>query len=46
VRDKSKDCSVLAAVWFQDTFAFPIDPLVLEHFRGVDWAEKAEDGEW
>jgi uncharacterized protein (TIGR02996 family) len=45
-RDKTKDCSSLTAIWFQDTFAFPIDPLVLEHFRGVDWEGKAIDGEW
>ena len=46
VQDKSNGCSVLTAIWFQDTFAFPIDPLVLEHFRGLNRAEKAADGQW
>jgi uncharacterized protein (TIGR02996 family) len=45
-RDKNKDCSALTVIWFQDTFAFPIDPQVLEHFCGVDWEGMAIDEEW
>jgi hypothetical protein len=33
--------SELTIIWFQDEFAFPIDPQVLEHLQGLDWAGRA-----
>ena len=29
--------SALTAIWFQDEFAFPIDPLVLIEIASIDW---------
>lgn len=35
--------SNLAIIWFQDEFAFPIDPTVLDLMRMVDWKSCARD---
>ena len=29
--------SILRLIWFQDSFAFPIDPRVREQIAGLDW---------
>jgi hypothetical protein len=29
--------SALTVIWFQDDFAFPIDPLVLIEIASIDW---------
>jgi uncharacterized protein (TIGR02996 family) len=31
----------LTVIWFQDEFAFPIAPDVLEHLAGIDWSARA-----
>jgi hypothetical protein len=35
----------LTIIWFQDQFAFPIDPSVLEHLRDLDWERWSTPGE-
>jgi uncharacterized protein (TIGR02996 family) len=45
-REMNKDGSALTVIWFQDEFAFPIDPRVLEHLRGLDWDSRAFDFNW
>jgi len=42
-RDPKKDTSELTVIWFQDEYAFPIDPQVLEHLRRLDWDNRAID---
>jgi hypothetical protein len=42
-RDQTTDVSVLTVIWFQDDFAFPIDPAVLAHLRDLVWEELATD---
>jgi hypothetical protein len=44
-RDSAKDYSELVVVWFQDDFAFPIDPTVLEQLRQLEWERLAQDYE-
>ncbi len=44
-RDPLQDYSVLTVIWFQDDFAFPIDPQVLEQIRALDWEQLAQDFE-
>jgi hypothetical protein len=44
VRDPETSMSWLDIVWFQDDFAFPIDPRVLEHIKAVDWESLASEG--
>ena len=34
--------SSLAVCWFQDEFAFPIAPDVLEHLTGINWQSHAQ----
>ena len=34
--------SILAVVWFQETFALPIDESVLERIKAIDWDRLAE----
>jgi hypothetical protein len=43
-RTPQLDYSELVVVWLQEEFAFPIDPLVLEHLLALDWERLA--GEW
>jgi len=31
----------LLVIWFQDSFAFPIDPLVITQLAAIDWQEHA-----
>jgi uncharacterized protein (TIGR02996 family) len=40
------DFSELAVIWFQDEFAFPIDPRVMAQLRAIDWDGHAVDGLW
>jgi uncharacterized protein (TIGR02996 family) len=35
--------SELVVIWFQDEFAFPIDPAVREQIRAIDWEKHAVD---
>lgn len=42
-RDSDEFYSYLSIVWFQDEFALPIDPVVEEHIRGIDWNVVAND---
>jgi uncharacterized protein (TIGR02996 family) len=46
VRDASRDGSMLPVAWFQDEFAFPIDPVVREQIRAIDWDRHATDIDW
>jgi hypothetical protein len=32
---------VLRVIWFQDSFAFPIDPLVITQLAAIDWQKHA-----
>ena len=41
LRNEREDHSLLLIVWFQDTFAFPIDAGVLARIRKVDWEASA-----
>jgi hypothetical protein len=41
VRSEREDHSFLLIVWFQDTFAFPIDAGVISGIRKVDWEASA-----
>lgn len=45
-RDPDGYASVLPVTWFQDQFAFPIDPLVLERLVALDWEGRATDWEY
>src|SRR3954471_3113148 len=42
-RDQTMDGSGLTVIWFQEDFAFPIDPAVLAQLRDLDWGERAID---
>lgn len=44
-RDKQKDYSSLVIIWFQQDYAFPIEPDVFEHIRKIDWTRLASDYE-
>lgn len=35
--------SELFVVWFQDGFAMPVDPYVIEQLKSIDWDNQAED---
>lgn len=35
--DRENIASVLCVIWFQDDFAFPIDPLVMMELASIDW---------
>lgn len=43
-RDRECDCSSLKIVWFQDAWAFPIDPEIERRIVGMDWNACARDG--
>ena len=45
-RAKEHDYSDLVVIWFQNSFAFPIDPAVREHIRAIDWEKHAADFSW
>ncbi len=40
------DYSELTVVWFQDDYAFPIDPRALQQILFVDWAKHAIDHQY
>lgn len=42
-KDKSMDASALPIVWFQTDFAFPIEDVILEHIRSLNWEKYATD---
>ena len=42
----SGDYSTLTVVWFQDDYAFPIEPDLLEKFEGLPWSDLAKDFSW
>lgn len=37
------ECSRLIVLWYQDSYALPIAPHILEHLSGVDWETVSED---
>jgi hypothetical protein len=41
--DLSKDFSGLLVIWFQNKFAFPIDPVVLDRLHATEWERLAVD---
>ncbi len=41
VRNEREDFSLLNILWFQDTFALPIDPEVVAQIRKLDWENLA-----
>jgi hypothetical protein len=45
-RDQTKDYSGLVIIWYQDEFAFPIDPIVVNEFQMIDWEHYAIDFEY
>jgi uncharacterized protein (TIGR02996 family) len=45
-RDASRQGSMLPVIWFQDEFALPIDPVVREQIRAIDWEQHATDFDW
>ncbi|WP_433932510.1 hypothetical protein AB3662_48225 [Sorangium cellulosum] len=45
-RDQSRDFSGLVVIWFQDDFAFPIDPAVVAQLLAIDWEAHAADMEY
>jgi hypothetical protein len=46
VRNKNKDFSELIVIWYQDEFAFPIDPIVVKELQLLDWERFADDFEY
>jgi len=46
VHDTSQDGSSLVIVWFQNAFALPIDPEIVEQIKAIDWESAAHDWEW
>lgn len=44
-RDLALDCSDLVVVWFQDSYAFPIEPSVRARINALDWVNLAYDSE-
>jgi hypothetical protein len=40
------DFSSLSIVWFQDEFALPIDPSILQSIRAIDWRAYAKECYW
>jgi hypothetical protein len=45
-RDTTMDYSQLSVIWFQEDFAFPIDAMVLDALRQLDWEQHAHDAEY
>lgn len=45
-RNEEMDFSMLILVWFQSTFAFPIEESILKTIETIDWTEIAQDCEW
>ena len=45
-RDPNRDGSELVIIWFQDEWAFPIDPGIREQIRAIDWEKHAHDFDW
>jgi len=42
-RDMNCDTSGLLVIWFQEEFAFPIDPAVVPQLLAIDWEAHATD---
>jgi len=42
-RDQSMDCSALLVIWFQEQFAFPVDPVAMARIAAIDWDGLAVD---
>ena len=45
-RDSAMDYSVLTVVWFQEKYAFPIDPLIIEQIEQIPWSQVAQEYEY
>jgi len=44
-RDRTKDCSDLTIIWFQDDFAFPPSEEIQRQISAVNWNSLARDRE-
>jgi hypothetical protein len=44
--DKDKDYSGLVVIWFQNEYAFPIDPNVMAKLMALEWEKLASDYEY
>jgi uncharacterized protein (TIGR02996 family) len=44
-QDPNRKSSKLTVIWFQDEFAFPIDPAIREQIRAIDWEKHATDSD-
>lgn len=42
-RNQQSERSELTVIWFQEEFAFPIDPAVREQIRAIEWEKHATD---
>ena len=42
-RNRDSDMSGLVVIWFQEEFAFPIDPDVFTKLQAIDWETHAAD---
>ncbi len=42
-RDRGQDYSAMLIIWFQDEYALPIDPGVLNGIQALDWERLATD---
>jgi uncharacterized protein (TIGR02996 family) len=42
-KDEARHASELTVIWFQEEFAFPIDPAIREQIRAIDWEKHATD---
>jgi len=45
-RNPVLDYSMLTIIWFQDDYAFPIEPDILVQIQNMTWDEYATDFEW
>lgn len=44
--ERGKDLSFLTVVWYQDQFALPISPEIVEQLRSLDWDQCSTDVVW
>jgi hypothetical protein len=43
IKDTSCHGSILILIWFQDEFAFPIAPNILDEIKNLHWSQLAQD---
>lgn len=44
MKDLSLECSRLCLIWYQEDYAFPVDPEILAAIANLSWKECSEDG--